>query len=407
MKYTSIILLFTSLNVLAHQPLSDNYSSKAILADITLLKSANIPIFSQDLETGVGYALITPEMESRISQKAHEVGKCGGFESLGENRVLSVDEADKIFANLRDLNKKEEARQKLPLRPLELSYDSDIEAAISQVKPENLQNTVEWLSSFNTRYHKSAEKNRHVFELKARLEEMAQNYPGRVQLDLIDHNSTGQKSLRLRLLGKNQNELVVLGGHLDSIVSWGWGSENRSPGSDDNASGSANLVEAYRILLNQPMMERTVEFMWYAGEEAGLLGSAEIAKSYKQANLNVVGVLQLDMTLFPGSGPMVISSMTDFTSSWMRDILSELNRLYLKVEIVEDKCGYACSDHASWYRQGYPTLMPFESSFNTMNNNIHTNKDLIDNSSDFSHSAIFSKLAVSLAMTLANSDMHD
>ena len=44
---------------------------------------------------------------------------------------------------------------------------------------------------------------------------------------------------------------------------------------------------------------RTLQFIGYAGEEAGLLGSKEIAQSYAAQGRNVVGALQLDMTACP------------------------------------------------------------------------------------------------------------
>jgi leucyl aminopeptidase len=95
--------------------------------------------------------------------------------------------------------------------------------------------------------------------------------------------------------------------------------------------------------------------------------------------------------------------MTDFTSSWLRNYLVDLNANYVKARIVDDKCGYGCSDHASWHRQGYPALMPFEATFNGMNHALHTAKDIISTSSNFRHAAMFAKIAVAMGMDLGNS----
>ena len=100
----------------------------------------------------------------------------------------------------------------------------------------------------------------------------------------------------------------------------------------------------------------------------------------------------------------MIGSMTDFTSAWLRDYLRALNETYIHATISEDKCGYGCSDHASWYKNGYPTLMPFEATMRKMNNNIHTVRDVISPTSNFAHSAMYSKIAVIFGMDLANSD---
>ncbi|MNL59180.1 Bacterial leucyl aminopeptidase precursor [compost metagenome] len=96
-------------------------------------------------------------------------------------------------------------------------------------------------------------------------------------------------------------------------------------------------------------------------------------------------------------------SMTDFTSSWLRDYVKEINAIYLGIKLIDDKCGYGCSDHASWYRQGYPTVMPSESTMRAMNSNIHTSRDVVGPTSNFRHSAMYAKLAVVFGMDLANS----
>ena len=246
--------------------------------------------------------------------------------------------------------------------------------------------------------------NVHVDDMKKRLEEMLATSKLPYEVSVIPHKSTPQNSLRVRLIGSTRpNEIVVLGGHLDSINA-GWGSGKAAPGADDNASGSSNLVEILRIVSQKAQPQRTIEFFWYAGEESGLLGSAEIAKQYKAEKKDVVAVLQLDMTLYPGSGEFVVGSMTDFTSSWLRDYFKAMNEMYIHGRIIDDECGYGCSDHASWYRQGYPTLMPFESKMHYDNPNIHTAKDLINSDSNFRHSAMYSKIGLVFAMDLANSE---
>jgi leucyl aminopeptidase len=268
---------------------------------------------------------------------------------------------------------------------------------------------VQLLSAYTSRYHKGPQANQPIESLKAHIEKQIQGSPlaPHIQVELINHTSTSQKSLRARVMGAARpNEVVVLGGHVDSI-NQDWFGPKDAPGADDNASGSSNLVEALRILAQQKQPERTIEFYWYAAEEGGLLGSAEIAKQAKASSRDIIAVLQLDMTLMPGEGEFVMGSMTDFTSAWLRSYFQELNRLYLNAKIVEDKCGYGCSDHASWHRQGYPALMPFEASFGRMNPNIHTPRDILDSSLSFRHSALFSKLALAIALDLGNSNIRE
>ena len=303
--------------------------------------------------------------------------------------------------------------------------NEDIVAALEEVSPDNLRSTVEWLSSFNSRRSVHETRNEHVVAMKEKLEKMIEDSGTSldVEVSLYDHGTaTKQHSVMVQINGSvRPNEIVVLGGHLDSTVGGAGGGGGldiceilpslcfnnvaaaRSPGVDDNASGSANLVEAFRILLSQSAPERSVHIFWYAAEEEGLVGSADIAKDYSADKKDVVGVLQLDMTLFPGSGEFVLGTMTDFTNAWLRGYMAEINDIYIGGKLKESKCGYGCSDHASWHRQGYPAVMPFEAAFDDMNNQIHTKNDVISSSSNFEHSAMFTKIAVVMAMDLANS----
>lgn len=71
----------------------------------------------------------------------------------------------------------------------------------------------------------------------------------------------------------------------------------RAPGADDDGSGTVNLLEAFRVLAESGFKPSTpVEFQWYAGEEGGLLGSADISAKYNDDGVEVRGMLQLDMT---------------------------------------------------------------------------------------------------------------
>jgi leucyl aminopeptidase len=113
--------------------------------------------------------------------------------------------------------------------------------------------------------------------------------------------------------------------------------------------------------------------------------------------------MQLDMVLFPGSGALKFSNITDFTTPTLRNKIEQLNSLYVKAEVLEGECGYACSDHAAWYSQNYPTVMPFESNPDDDNKNIHSARDVINEDSNFEHATVFAKLATAYVMELSMS----
>ena len=112
-------------------------------------------------------------------------------------------------------------------------------------------------------------------------------------------HSWTQFSIIATIPGKS-TATVVLGAHQDSI-NLNNPSAGKAPGADDDGSGSITILEAFRALLTSDVvkngqLQNTIEFHWYAAEEAGLLGSSAIFTSYKNAGRNVVAMLQQDMT---------------------------------------------------------------------------------------------------------------
>lgn len=393
-------------------------SASYVLAELKVLEKLSIPVLSQDLELGLGVGQATDSQKQGLSEWSHSRGKCGGFELLSEKilgwpearkggpHVSELAKAERVFLPLRKQREKEKNYLSTYLKKNLIVFRPEISSLIEKAKKEELEAHVKWLQSYPNRFHRADDPNKHVSDLEKKVQSLLLGSSLSGEVRQVAHSSTKQRSLKLSLAGKSRpQEIVVLGGHLDS-VNQGFFISKRAPGADDNASGSSNLIEALRVFLDQGKQpERTVEFFWYAGEEAGLLGSGEIAESYAQDSKDVVAVLQLDMTLHPGAGVFTLGNVTDYTSAWLRQFFVEANNLYLKANLIEDQCGYACSDHASWFRRGYSTLLPFEADTSTMNPLIHTERDLINGSSNFEHSLVFTKLAIIFAEELGNSDL--
>lgn len=418
----NLLALATAISITTLAAQAAHATKIPILTDTATLNALNISFIYKEEKLGLSYTLVSEKQRAELQHYAHENKRCAGFEALppqndSQNSVLSSQDFENLFTDLHTQAKRELTYQKFaankntqqPQSPKPTAKSAStlenprITEALAKLSEKNIQETVEWLSAYQNRYNRAPTANVHVLDMKTKLEALLKGAPFPYEISLIEHKSTPQKSIRVSIKGsKRPNEIIVLGAHFDSITN-DWGGD-RAPGADDNASGSSNILEALRVIKEYPQPERTLEFFWYAGEEEGLLGSAEIAKTYKQEKKNVVAVLQLDMTLFPGNGEFVLGSITDFTSSWLRDYLKEINPVYIKAKLVDDKCGYGCSDHASWYRQGYSTLLPFEATSSTMNRSIHTAQDKIDNRSNFKHSMMFTKIALVFALDLANSE---
>ncbi|HEV7777677.1 MAG TPA: M20/M25/M40 family metallo-hydrolase [Luteibacter sp.] len=209
-----------------------------------------------------------------------------------------------------------------------------------------------------------------------------------------------QESVVLSIKGSEKpDEVIVIGSHLDSISSTA-----DAPGADDDASGVASATSIIRAMVaNGYRPQRTVRFIAHAAEEGGLIGSQQIARRYRSDGIEVVGMLQLDMTAYKGA-PNDINLMTDYTDAAQNDFVEALVRSYLPgVSVGRDKCGYACSDHASWSNAGYPASMPFEATLRTANPNIHTPRDTVASfGGTAAHAIKFARLGMAFAAELAN-----
>jgi hypothetical protein len=83
----------------------------------------------------------------------------------------------------------------------------------------------------------------------------------------------------------NPELIYVVGAHFDSRA--------EGPGADDNTSGTVMILEAARIIAQNPL-PATVMFVGFTGEEAGLRGAREFARRMKDS-IHVVGALNNDM----------------------------------------------------------------------------------------------------------------
>jgi len=111
--------------------------------------------------------------------------------------------------------------------------------------------------------------------------------------------------------GRNPDEVVVVGAHLDSVV--------EGPGINDNGSGSATILEIAEELqelkyLKRNRLQRQVRFIFFGAEEAGLLGSdyyvknleendeAELERIYANLNFDMLGSPNYARLVYDGDG---------------------------------------------------------------------------------------------------------
>jgi leucyl aminopeptidase len=275
---------------------------------------------------------------------------------------------------------------------------------LQQMQDGQIRETITGLTGFANRYYASAPGIAASDWLKARWTALAN---GRTHISVAQyaHLRFDQRSVIATIEGSDKaGEVIVLGAHLDTINLLGTKDTTKAPGADDDASGIAGLTEVLRVVAATGYKpRRTIKLIAYAAEEVGLRGSQEIAQEYRKNGTNVVGVMQLDMTNFKGSDNDIYL-FTDYTHAPQNQFLANLIKTYLPtLTMGYDKCGYACSDHAAWYAQGYATSMPFESEIKKDNPKIHTASDTLANSGNQAlHALKFARLAAAYAVELGS-----
>jgi len=276
------------------------------------------------------------------------------------------------------------------------THQDIVNPLLLRLSANNVASTVAHLSSYSTRYYTSPLGEQAVSWL---ISQYQSHIGGRNDIEVIRFTHTWlQPSVIARIHGTSaSDEVVIIGGHVDSTASGGV-----APGADDDASGSATVLEIFRVLATSGFRpERTLEFHGYAAEEVGLRGSQDIAQRYLQQGIEVAGMMQLDMTGYvrPGTARR-IGTITDFTNPALTTFIRAVTDEYSLTPWQNTACGYGCSDHASWFRAGYPSCFVFEGLFGNSNPYIHTVNDVIDNL-DFEHSLEFAKIGVGFAVEMS------
>ncbi len=172
----------------------------------------------------------------------------------------------------------------------------------------------------------------------------------------------------LAYLPGQTDEYVIVGAHYDHLGRGNVDSLAPSqigqihPGADDNASGTAGVLELARLLAPQRgQLKRGILFMNFAGEELGLLGSADwvkeptrpLQKAVAMINMDMIGRIKDDKVYIGGVG----------TGSTFKPILEQAQQEQAQkgsgFQIEYSAGGYSSSDHTSFVTKKIPVLFFF------------------------------------------------
>ena len=161
----------------------------------------------------------------------------------------------------------------------------------------------------------------------------------------------------------DSDEYVIVGAHYDHLGLGDQSSLSPSrigevhPGADDNASGTAGLIELARLFAHQQeSLSRGMLFVAFAGEEIGLLGSSHwvdhptlpLDKAIAMINMDMIGRIRKSKVYVGGVG----------TGSTFESLLETASKHHdLRIDLAQT--GYSSSDHTTFVGKRIPVLFFF------------------------------------------------
>ncbi|HEY3840716.1 MAG TPA: M28 family peptidase [Bryobacteraceae bacterium] len=159
------------------------------------------------------------------------------------------------------------------------------------------------------------------------------------------------------------DEYLIIGAHYDHLGLGGQFSlapkltGTVHPGADDNASGTAGVIELARYFSSHTKMHRGIVFMTFAGEELGLLGSGyfvhhpalPLDKCVTMINMDMIGRIRDGHIYVGGTG----------TGSTLKKDLESAAANYPALKPDYSETGYGSSDHYSFTSAQVPVLFFF------------------------------------------------
>ncbi len=171
------------------------------------------------------------------------------------------------------------------------------------------------------------------------------------------------------------NQKYIICAHYDDMPSG-----TSAPGADDNASGTAAVLEAARII-SKFVSDYTIVYALWDEEEYGLIGSNYYAQLAQTSGDSILGVINLDMFAWDSDNDNIAEVHTKnvANSIELNNKMLEINTLYnigLTLQTVNP--GTGSSDHASFWNKGFGAILLIESYFGgDFNAYYHTTNDLI------------------------------
>jgi hypothetical protein len=188
-------------------------------------------------------------------------------------------------------------------------HRAQIDAMVREISPQRIQGYIDKLVSFGTRHTMSdtVSDTRGIGAARRWIKgELERCGAGKLQVAFDGHlhpidrrlsRPTEIVNVVATLPGtqaESRDRMYVVSGHYDSRNTDDADSVNNAPGANDDASGTAAVMEMACVMARYKF-DATLVFMAVAAEEQGLYGSTDFAEKAKQKKLNIAGMFTNDI----------------------------------------------------------------------------------------------------------------
>jgi len=217
-----------------------------------------------------------------------------------------------------------------------------------------------------------------------------------LNVSIQNFSSTGNNVLGTKVGTTYPNRKFIICAHYDNMPSG-----SVAPGADDNASGTAAVIEAARVL-SQYSFPYTIVFALWDEEEQGLVGANYYATQARNVNDSILGVINMDMIAYDtnNDNKAEIHNRAVANSVEIYQKMVEVNSTYgIGISIINKNPGSTYSDHAAFWTRNYGAVLLIEDN-NDFNAYYHTVNDLLQYF-NVPYFVKMSKLAIASFATLA------
>jgi len=215
--------------------------------------------------------------------------------------------------------------------------------------------------------------------------------------------SPTQNLLAVKLGTTSADEIVVVGGHYDSIseaVSPGNPDLGAAPGAEDNASGTVGVLMLAELFAELET-ERTIHFIAFGGEEQGLHGSQHYVSEAVSNGDDVVAALTMDMiSNWSSNYSVIIEGETEWES--LMSIFENAVQTYTNIGYRKDYFSFG-SDHVPFQQANIPAFLAIDWDYPSYEA-YHQSDDTLDKVEGELGIEIVKAMAVALADVAGASD---